>query len=209
MNISKHIKKGILSLITICLFTLGLGFTNVKANDNSNYYDLTNVSESLEEIDPYIVAQDNRFILTLPDNVTLSVELQQKIETQLDTVNKVIADSNYVIDKNTKIAHPENEISLRKYGKNAIYIHWNYFEIWMDGGLVNTLVKAGVAGAVVAIAAAFPPLVAWIAANPVSGVVLVAVVASILDSLIGYSVNDGVIVHYNFLMFQVTHIEMQ
>lgn len=209
MKVTKKLKKVFIPLLSFCLIALGFGFTNIQAKENETYYDINSISESYEELEEYIKVQNNQFVLDLSKGIVLSDELNTKIAHQLETTNTIIRESNYIVDVNTKIARPKNEISSRKYGKNAIYFHWNYVELWMDGGLVNTIAKAGAAGAVVAIAAAFPPLVAFLATNPIVGLTTVAVVTSIVDSVVGYTVNQGVVINYNFLLFHVSSIRLQ
>lgn len=205
----KKFRKVIFSAIISAMVFGSMNLGSIKASESEIHYDIHNVSESMEELTPYITVENNQFVLKLPENVTVSSELQNKVQEQLNGTNTTINVSNYVIDSKTKTAHPKNEIQTRKYGKNALYIHWNYLEFWLDAGLLQTLYKAGAAGAITAIVAAFPPIVAFIAAHPIAGLTIAAIVSSVVDSAIGFGVKNGLIVHYNFYMLKVTKVKYQ
>lgn len=96
-------------------------------------------------------------------------------------------------------------VQIKAYGVNSIGLHWNYIQIKMDAGLVWTILSTAAAGAL----AAFRALVAWLAANPITGVIAVAVVTSIINSLISEGIKDGVEIHYNYFYFTVTFIGRQ
>lgn len=183
----------------------------IYARDTSNknvYYSSSNISENLNELDPYIQVKDNRYVLTLPSNVILSDELECKVDESLKVANEFIKKNNYEIGSN-KIAHPKNEIIPMVYGRNAFYIHWNYFEIWMDAGLVKNVVNAGVTGVITAIVAAIPPFAAWIAANPTLAPAIVAFATTLISNISGDMINNGIIVHYNWIMQKITYIGLQ
>lgn len=135
-------------------------------------------------------------------------EIYQDIPRINGAINGYIAHESLIINLDTKIA--SQSISTFKYGVNSISFSWNSIIFKLDAGMVELLAKAGAAGAVAIIVGAFPPLVAFIAANPVLGLAVGAVVASIVDSIISSGIiKDGVEIHYNFFLFRVTVIRKQ
>lgn len=202
--------KKILSLISsfTLIFSLSVPIYAMDVTPQNTHYSSENISDNLEELDPYISVKNNLFVLDLPSNITLSKELENKLIEILGSTNKFIQNNDYVIGID-KVARPKNEIITRAYGKNAFYLHWNYFEIWMDAGLTKNLAIAGTAGVLGALAAAIPPFAAWMAANPVISAGLYAFATSLIPNLVGDMATNGIIVHYNWIMQKITYIGLQ
>lgn len=200
-------KKFIKSFAIILMTTL-MGFTVIPpafAQENSNEIIIT--QNAIDNIDKYVDVENNQYVLNLPYNITIDEELKQVVLNKMNAVNTYISKESLRINNITKIA--TQTIFSRKYGVNSISFSWNSIIFNMDAGLVQLLLKAGLAGAAVALAAAFPPLAVFIVANPVLGLASVAIAVSVVDSLIGSGIKNGVEIHYNFSLRQVTVVRPQ
>lgn len=202
--------KKILSLLSASSLLFSLSSPIYAANTTNNHalYSSDTISDQLEKLDPYITVKNNNFVLDLPDNITLSKKLENQVLESLKSTNQFINENNYEIGSD-KVARPRNEAITRTYGKNAFYLHWNYFEIWMEAGLTKNLAIAGTTGAIAAIAVAIPPFAEWITANPAIGAGLVAFASSLIPNLVGDMANNGIIVHYNWIIQKITYIGLQ
>lgn len=167
--------------------------TNEVVKD-AKYYDINNVSESMEELTPYIKVKNNAYVLDLPNTKTISSNLNKHIQMQLNYINNLIVKNNYVININTKVAKPRNEIQARSYGKNAVYFHWNYLELYLDAGLVQNITTSGFG----ALFGAGSFLVPVMAAHPVITLGVGVIFALIVNAISSANIRDGVILHLNF-----------
>ena len=197
--------KRILKVFSVSLLSLMVSLclmVPIKAEEQ-----LIITENNIQELDQFITVEKNQFVLNIPEHVVISNELKTELIKKNTEINNIIKQENFVINPKTKIAEPL--IQTRAYGENSISLSWNSIIIFMDAGLVQTILKAAAAGGIAGAVVAFPVLVAWIAANPISGVAVTAVVASIVDPVIDIGTDDGVEIHYNFFLFSVTVARLQ
>lgn len=202
---NKKVYLWIIRVLSFFVLVLNIGITTISPVNAFS----TNVIviDNIEELDQFVNVTNNQYELTLPESVLIHNDLKNVVTDRIDQINKLIIDNDYYINPETKIAKPR--IITRIYGVNSISMSWNSIIIKMDAGLVQLLLSAAAAGGIAGAVTAFPALVAWIVANPIAGVVTVAVVASIIDSVIGLNVKSGVVIHYNFFLLKVTVARLQ
>ncbi len=170
------------------------------------YYDTTNISTNWSELDEYIKIHDNQFYLELPQNVRLSSELYSKVTEHLSKINESIIKFDLQTDEKTgRVYLPEQTVSTRAYGKNAVYFHWNYLEIYLDAGMVQNITSTGVT-ALWGLAGIFTPV---LAAHPVITVGIGVIFSLVANAVISSGIKDGIVLHLNFLGGGVTYIGRQ
>lgn len=201
--------KSIIALLRC--FLLLTGFTPINSSEKI-VYDISNISEQMDELTPYIRVEKNEYVLELPSNIIITPELKQKVDQQLSISNEMIKRNDLVIDLKSKVAKentPNMYVQPLAYGKNAVYIHWNYLEIYMDAGLVRDITSVGIGVAVGILFTKLPALVAFGAANPYLAIGISVIAAQIISSVINSGIRDGLVLHYNFLTFSITYIGRQ
>ena len=201
------VKKNTLILLSAIILAWTLGLHPVKASDIYVEYNSYNVSKTYEEFTPYIKVEGNKYILDLPDNITVSDDVLSRINMQLDLMNEIIENNHYSINKETKIATPI--IMTRAYGKTDVKFHWNYIELYLDRGVTKAIIDSGGAAGVAYFMAKFTPTIKWFKTNPATEVSVAAFASTVVANIIDYNVKDGIIVHYNFIYGTVTKIKRQ
>lgn len=203
--------KSLIALL--CCFLFLTGFTPALAernNDKIVYYNSKTISASMEELDPFIIVKDNQYHLELPKNVKLDSNLQKQVNKQLEISNALVRETDLTINPQTKVAYPSNlGVQPMAYGYNAVYVHWNYLEIYMDAGLVRDITSVSVAVAIGILFVKLPALVAFGVAHPYLAITISAIAAQIISSVINSGIRDGLVLHYNFFTFQVTYVGRQ
>lgn len=107
------------------------------------YYSTDNVSEEMDELTPYIDVKNNKFILNLPNDVKISQDLRKKVDSQLKLTNEQIREENYLIDKESKIASPANEIQFYAAGKTSIKFYWNRARVYISAFALRAGLASG------------------------------------------------------------------
>lgn len=204
---NKMFKRLVVFVLSLCIFAGNInGVSAQEAVVPNNQHEVT--EKVVNDVDQYVTVVDNQYVLELPDNYDIGSQELDLLKDKMDVINAYIANGNLKIDLDTKIA--SQTISTFKYGVNSISFSWNSIIFKLDAGMVELLAKAGAAGALAIVIATFPPLVAFVAANPVLGLAVGAIVVSVVDSIVGSGIiNDGLEIHYNFLLFRVTVVRKQ
>lgn len=200
--------KKFLSIICSVLMLISLVHPTYaqEYQEHNVYYDATNISSNWSELDDYIKIHDNQFYLELPQNVRLSSDLYSKVKIHLSKINESIIKFDLQADEKTgRIYFPEQTVSTRAYGKNAVYFHWNYLEIYLDAGMVQNISSTGVA-ALWGIAGIFTPV---LAAHPVITLSIGVIFSLVANAVISSKIKDGIILHLNFLGGGVTYVGKQ
>lgn len=203
----KKILTILCSLMMIMSFSLPT-YAMDNTYSESTYYDTSNISENMNELDPYIKVIDNQYVMDLPQNIILSEELNQEVTQQLNSTNKFILENDYIIGDD-KVAKPR--ISTRAYGSTYVHPHWNYLEIGLDAGVVSAIVSAGVGSGVTVLITMVPAVAAWIASvgAATGNIAIGAIVSFIVSIAAGQVIKDGIIIHYNFFYQRVNYFAWQ
>lgn len=191
----------------LCSFIMIVQFIlPTYAQEQNKYYSFDNISSNWNELDPYVKIQNNSFYLDLPDNVELSSELYSAVTNHLSSINEEIKENDLTIDVKTRRVYlPNQTFSTRSYGKNAVYFHWNYLEIYLDAGMVQSITTTGV-GALWGLAGIYTPI---LAAHPVITLSIGAIFSLVANAVASSGIKDGIVLHLNFLGGGVTYIGRQ
>lgn len=203
----KSIKKLFACLLSCTLLIGVANISPVKANTSPEEitYTVENISQGMEELDPYVKVENNSFVLRLPQHIHLSLELANMLTNYLNEVNKSILDNNLRINPENGRVYDPTSINYRSYGKNAVYFHWNYLEIYLDAGMVQNISTTGV-GALWGIAGIFTPV---LAAHPVITVGVGVILSLIANAVASSTIRDGIVMHLNFFEMKVTYLAKQ
>jgi len=109
MNI---IKRSIASLLLIAIVVLILPFNMVSAKG-------IHYSSDFNELDRYVIVQNNQYVLDLPRNITLSYNVKQKAELLIQESNKNISKNSLTVNTNTKEASM-SRVQSRDSGVSAL-----------------------------------------------------------------------------------------
>ena len=155
-------KKLAIGLISLSLLTAPLFATTSQvtaasqpaATQLNNSTQLTQDKNQVAKIDPYVSVQDNRYVLNIPADKSLSAAEITMAQEMIKKSNAAIEQTHVTISPKTKTAvytmpsaPDDHGIELRSAGTNRAVFHWNYVRIYLDAG--NTrLIAAGAVGAI-------------------------------------------------------------
>lgn len=150
----------------------------------------------------YVSVLDNQFVLNIPENAQLSMDVHNRALSELAVTNSFVKENNLTINPDTLIAETtfanghiqSGDFSVAAYGKTGILkVGWNYVKVGLNAGLTKDVLTAGVAGA------------AGYLGFLVSGPGAAAVVAAV-SGVVGNHVNvkNGVWFTYNIVSRKVT-----
>lgn len=114
--------------------------TNEYTNLNLEKDSLTN--EEMKMLEPYVELTADGFVLKenpYSERINeLARETIKKSNTQINNIQ-----TTKFFDRNNKIVKTADSFS-RSYGKTAIEYYWNFVRIFIDAGVMNTAISAGI-----------------------------------------------------------------
>ncbi|QBR46760.1 hypothetical protein [Leuconostoc kimchii] len=159
-------------------------------------------TDNYSKYDKYVKVVDNRYVLSIPNDVKIDEATITKINTQLVEVNATVDESGVKINPVTKVAiinSPVTGNTMLRYsaGRNGFEVHWNYVKIFISRTDLNKFKNIG-SGA----------LGAWIGARGgVAGAVIGAAVGGIIAEYGSFP--GGMWFNYNYFYRSVTNYGWQ
>lgn len=129
--------------------------------------------ENLETLDPYVEVINNKFVLSIPEDVHVDSELLQQAKMMINKSNEAIQNENLTIDPVTKTATLYDSAPVfyaYKQGVNKVTFHWNRARIYLSKTSVRN-VKGGSLGALGFLSKYLPGIKTKLVASIVFGII--------------------------------------
>lgn len=150
--------KSLIALL--CCFLLLTGFTPISAKPIKKEFNLQNVSSTMDELNEFIIVDNNKFVLELPEDVSLSKDLTAIVNALLNTSNVSVKNRNLKIDPKTKTAYEmvsntdpilnnlsRNGVSILRWvaytGRTGLSWNWNYVRVYLSGAVFTGVATVG------------------------------------------------------------------